>query len=316
MNPSREQDPGEDPGEDLGEDLGDLVTERPHPASERLDALPAEEIVRLMNAEDAVVVRAVGEETPRIATAIDAIAERLGRGGRLIYCGAGTSGRLGVLDAVECIPTFQARPGQVVGLVAGGTRALTWPVEGAEDDFSRGRTDIEAIEPAAQDVVVGITASGRTPWVLGAVARARELGAWTIALCCHRPSRLAELAHHAITPVVGPEVLAGSTRLKAGTATKMVLNMLSTGAFVRLGKVYRNLMVDVQATNAKLRDRARRIVVAATGCDAARARELLERCGYEVKVAVVAARLGVDADRARALLARHGGSVRRALGEA
>lgn len=292
------------------------MTERPHPASERLDVLSAEEIVELMNAEDAVVVRAVAKETPRIARAIEAIAERLGQGGRLIYCGAGTSGRLGVLDAVECIPTFQARPGQVVGLVAGGTRALTWPVEGAEDDADRGRTDVEAIEPSPRDVVVGITASGRTPWVLGAVERARELGAWTIGLCCNRPSRLAELAHHAITPVVGPEVLAGSTRLKAGTATKMVLNMLSTGAFVRLGKVYRNLMVDVQATNAKLRDRARRIVVAATGCTDARARELLERCGYEAKTAIVAARAGVSPERARELLESHGGSVRRALGEA
>ena len=230
-------------------DLDALPTEARNPASTDLDRMSTEELVRLINAEDATVAAAVEREAPSIAAAIDVIAERMARGGRLVYVGAGTSGRLGVLDAAECPPTFNADPGQVVGLIAGGREALARAVEGAEDSAEAGAADLRAIGLGADDAVVGIAASGRTPYVLGALDHARSVGAATIAFACNAQ---AEARHHAdlgILPEVGPEVLTGSTRMKAGTATKMVLNMLSTGAMVRLGKTWGNLMVDVQATN-------------------------------------------------------------------
>lgn len=295
----------------MSRDLPD--TERANPASADLDRLSTRDLVDVMNREDATVARAVGNQAGAIAAAIDAIAARLEAGGRLVYAGAGTSGRLGVLDAAECPPTFSADPAQVRGIIAGGERALTVAVEGAEDSAQQGGLDLQSIDVGPRDAVVGITASGSTPYVLGALAFAREQGAVTIALACNAGSPLAAAADIAIEVVTGPEVLAGSTRLKAGTATKMVLNMLSTGAMVRLGKTYGNLMVDLQATNDKLRGRARRIVAAATGVDDASAARLLTEAGGEVKTAVVMHALGVTAGQARRRLEDAGGRLRQAL---
>jgi len=296
-------------------DLDRLTTEARNPRSNELDRLDTLDMVRLINAEDATVAAAVGEVAPDIARAIDVIAERLARGGRLVYAGAGTSGRLGVLDAAECPPTFNADPGQVVGLIAGGPPALTTAVEGAEDDAGAGAAALRAIHPKPDDVVVGITASGRAPWVLGVLDAARDAGAFAIGFACNAAAELKSHADLCILPVVGPEVLSGSTRMKAGTATKMVLNMLTTGAMVRLGKTYGNLMVDVQATNEKLVERAIRIVQTLADCDRAAARQALDACGGAVKPAVLVARLGIDADQARERLQRAAGQLRAALGE-
>ena len=296
-------------------DLDSMTTEARNPGSLELDRLSALEIVRLINTEDAGVATAVARVAPEIASAIDLIAERLSRGGRLVYVGAGTSGRLGVLDAAECPPTFNAPPEQVLGLIAGGSGALLKAVEGAEDSPEQGAADLEAIDLCAADVVVGIAASGRTPYVLGALDHARSAGAATIGFSCNES---AELKHHAdlsIIPVVGPEVLSGSTRMKAGTATKMVLNMLTTGAMVCMGKAYSNLMVDVQATNEKLVERAVRMVQAITGCDRDEAVAALDRCGGEVKTAVVSLALGLAAAAARECLHKNRGHLRAALGE-
>jgi N-acetylmuramic acid 6-phosphate etherase len=295
------------------DELEGLTTEAGNPAAAELDAMDAAAIVALMNREDRVVAEAVGRELQPIARAVEAIAERLRRGGRLVYQGAGTSGRLGVLDAAECPPTFRAGADEVIGVIAGGDAALTGSVEEAEDDPEAGAADLAALGVGERDVVVGIAASGRTPYVLGGLEHGRARGALTIALSCNSDSPLAALADIAITPVVGPEVLAGSTRLKAGTATKMVLNMLSTGAMVRNGKAYGNRMVDVTATNAKLRARAERIVREVTGLAADAARELLETCRWEVKTALVSQGLRVPPAGARARLAEAGGSVREAL---
>src|SRR5262245_45665200 len=241
-----------------------------------------------MNAEDAKVIPAVASQAEAIARAVEIIADRLRRGGRLVYLGAGTSGRLGVLDAAECPPTFSSPPGQVVGLIAGGPAALTQAVEGAEDHPEFAARGLEAIGFGAGDVLVGIATSGRTPYVQGGIRYARRLGAYTIGLSCNPDSELLSLVDLAITPVVGPEVLTGSTRLKAGTATKLVLNLLSTGAMVHLGKAYGNLMVDLRATNSKLRARTNRIVRQLTGLTEAEAAELLQQCGGELKTALVA----------------------------
>ena len=278
-----------------------------------IDTLPTLEMVQLINVEDKRVAGAVAAELPAIAQAIDAIAARMREGGRLIYVGAGTSGRLGVLDASECPPTYSTRPEQVVGLIAGGLHALTHSAEGAEDDREGGLRDLEAIEVTALDSVVGIAASGRTPYVLGALAGARVRGALTISLACDHPSPMAQAAEIAIAPLVGPEVITGSTRLKAGTAQKMVLNMLSTGVMIRLGKTYGNLMVDVQATNTKLQARARRIVAKACGLALDPAGALLQSCDGQVKVAIVAHLAGLSPDAARQRLAAADGVVRKAL---
>lgn len=290
-----------------------LQTEGRNPASHDLDERTALEIVRLMNAEDAKVAPAVGTQAEVIARAVDVITERLRAGGRLVYVGAGTSGRLGVLDATECPPTFNAPPGQVVGLIAGGPTALTRAVEGAEDHPEFAERDLREINFSSRDVLVGIATSGRTPYVLGALEYARGLGAFTIGLSCNPDSELIPCADLAITPVVGPEVLSGSTRLKAGTATKLVLNMLTTGAMVRLGKCYGNLMVDLRATNEKLRIRTNRIVRQLTGLSAEEAGLLLERSGGELKTALVAQLAGVTPEEARGRLAAVGGRVRAAL---
>ena len=294
-------------------DLSQLTTEARNPRTAELDAMSTLDMVTAMNDEDRHVADAVRHELPRIAQAIDAIAARMHKGGRLIYAGAGTSGRLGVLDAAECPPTFSADARQVVGLIAGGPNAFLKAVEGAEDDPALGAADVRALAPTHKDTVVGIAASGRTPWVVGALQAARAAGAFTVAVVCNRGSAVAAAAELPIEVVTGPEVLTGSTRLKAGTATKLVLNMLSTGAFVRLNKVHGNLMVDLQATNAKLKARAQRIVEQATGCEPATAGELLARCDGDVKAAIVVQQKRVEPHVARTLLFTHDGSVRAAL---
>jgi N-acetylmuramic acid 6-phosphate etherase len=278
-----------------------------------IDSLAAIDIVRLINQEDAQVAAAVATQASQIAIGIDAIAERLRAGGRLIYMGAGTSGRLGVLDATECPPTFNSPPNQVVGLIAGGYDALTRAVEGAEDRPELAEADLRSLGARQTDAVVGIATSGRTPYVIAGLQYARKLGCYTIALACNEEASIRREAELAIIPVVGPEVLSGSTRMKAGTATKMVLNMLSTGAMIRIGKTFGNLMVDLRATNSKLRDRARRIVETLAAVDAPTASELLDRCAGELKTAIVAGRCGCSPEAARARLEASKGQVRMAL---
>jgi N-acetylmuramic acid 6-phosphate etherase len=295
-------------------DLATLTTETRNPRTADLDAMSTADLVAVMNDEDRSVAEAVRTALPRIAAAIDEIAERMRKGGRLVYCGAGTSGRLGLCDAAECPPTFSARPDQVKALMAGGAAAISKAVEGAEDSESLGARDLEAIGLVQKDIVVGIAASGRTPYVIGALQHARSVGALTVAVVCNQDSPVAAAAALPIEVVTGPEVLTGSTRLKAGTATKMVLNMLSTGAFVRLNKVYGNLMVDLQATNQKLVGRSVRIVSQAVGCDLDTAERVLAQCDGEVKAAIVVLKHNVDAPTARTLLLTHNGSVRAALG--
>ena len=266
-----------------------------------------------MNAEDQKVGAAVEREILHIAGAVDAIAAALRQGGRLFYIGAGTSGRLGVLDAAECPPTFDAPPDMVQGIIAGGEAALSRATEASEDVPEAGAADLTARGFTARDVLVGLTASGRTPYVLGAVRHARSLGAVTVGVTCNPDAEISRLVDHPIAPVVGPEIVAGSTRLKSGTAQKLVLNMLSTGAMIRLGFVYRNLMVNVQPKNEKLRDRAQRIVAQAAGCDATQAAEALAAAGNSVRAAIVMVRLSVDLAQARRLLEASGNRVSAAL---
>jgi N-acetylmuramic acid 6-phosphate etherase len=281
--------------------LGTLLTESRNPATERLDELSTLEMLTLINAEDAKIAAAVNAELPHIAQAVDAIADRFSRGGRLFYIGAGTSGRLGVLDASECPPTFSVDADLVQGLIAGGDRALRLSSEHSEDSREEGARDLAEAGFSAQDTLVGIAASGRTPYVLGAVDFAKALGALTVGLSCVPGSALAQAAEIAITPATGPEVLTGSTRMKAGTATKLVLNMLSTGVMVRTGATYGNLMVNVRPTNAKLVDRAQRIIAAVLECDLPHAANLLEAAG-SVKVAIVMGKLSLNRDAAEARL--------------
>lgn len=266
--------------------LENLLTEQTNPASAHMDALSTEEMLRVINAEDRKVAAAVEREIPAIARAVDAIAAAFQRGGRLFYIGAGTSGRLGVLDASECSPTFGVAPGLVQGIIAGGEAALSRATETTEDDPAIGARDLTARGFTAADILTGIAASGRTPYVLGAIAEAKRLGAVTIGLSCTPDSELARAVDIAITPLAGPEVIAGSTRMKAGTAQKLVLNMLTTAAFVRMGYVYGNLMVNVQPKNSKLRDRARRIIAQAAGVSYERAGELLAETGDSVPAAI------------------------------
>jgi N-acetylmuramic acid 6-phosphate etherase len=289
------------------------VTEARNPATADIDALPTAEMVRIMNAEDHRPAEAIREQLPAIARAIDEIATRMAHGGRLIYVGAGTSGRLGVLDASECPPTFSTAPGQVTALLAGGTGAFMQAVEGAEDDAQAGERDLLALQPAPRDSVVGIAASGRTPYVLGALAAARRASALTVSIACSHPSAMADAVDIAVPLLVGPEIITGSTRLKAGTAQKMALNMISTGVMIRLGKTLGNLMVDVQTTNNKLRARAQRIVEAACNVSPAQAAALLDECSGETKVAIVRHLARVSPDEARRRLAAANGIVRRAL---
>ncbi|MEV7223214.1 N-acetylmuramic acid 6-phosphate etherase [Streptomyces sp. NPDC056353] len=298
---------------DLRSQLETLATEAFRPELAEIDRLPTLDITRLMNGEDAAVAAAVAERLPEIAAAIDAVAVRMARGGRLVYAGAGTAGRLGVLDASECPPTFNTAPGQVVGLIAGGPDAMVTSIEGAEDSPELARADLDALAPTADDTVVGVSASGRTPYAVGAVEYARSLGALTVGLACNRGSALAAAAEHGIEVVTGPELLTGSTRLKAGTAQKLVLNMLSTITMIRLGKTYGNLMVDVRASNEKLRARSRRIVALATGAADDEIERALTATDGEVKHAILVLLADVDGPTAARLLTESGGHLRAAL---
>jgi N-acetylmuramic acid 6-phosphate etherase len=293
--------------------LGNLLTEQSNPASRGIDEQPTVEILRIINDQDARVAGAVAQEIPKIALAVDRVVESVGKGGRLFYIGAGTSGRLGVLDAAECPPTFHVAPEAVQGIIAGGAAALERSTEASEDDPEAGKRDLIARGFCSRDVVVGIAASGRTSYVLGAVREARAAGAATIGISSTPDSELARVVDIAITPLTGPEVIAGSTRMKAGTATKLVLNMISTAVMIRLGYVYGNLMVNVEPSNTKLEDRAHRIIAEAAGVDYARASELLHEAGRNVKVAIVMAKLGTDRVTAEARLAAARGRVAEAL---
>ena len=293
--------------------LEKLTTEQRNPATEHIDELPTLDMVALMNADDKKVAEAVEEILPQIARAIDLLAEMLQKGGHLFYMGAGTSGRLGILDAVECPPTYGTDYELVQGLIAGGATAIFQAKEGAEDDPALGRADLEEAGFAAKDVLVGIAASGRTPYVKGGLAYAKELGATAIALACAEQAEIAELSDLALLPVTGPEVVTGSTRMKAGTAQKMVLNMLSTGTMVKLGKVYGNLMVDVKATNEKLAERALRIVMAAAGCQRKEAEAALRRAGGQAKLAILIALTGCSPAEGRLQLGMAQGHLAKAL---
>lgn len=299
----------------MGE-LERLVSEGRNPRSMGIDLMSTRDILDMINSEDATVAEAVRLTIPDVARAVDAIVAAFGRGGRLIYIGAGTSGRLGVLDASECPPTFGVPPGMVIGLIAGGPSALMRATEGAEDRAAGGEADLRAIATSDKDVVVGIAVSGRTPYVIGALDYAKSLGAVTVALSCNPVSTIAGMADIAISPVVGPEVLTGSTRMKSGTAQKLVLNMLTTASMIRIGKSYQNLMVDLNASNEKLLARAVRIVMQATECSAAEAEAVLERTGNDVKLAILVTLTGRSVEDARAALGEAGGFLRRAIGAA
>ncbi|HEY85167.1 MAG TPA: N-acetylmuramic acid 6-phosphate etherase [Chloroflexi bacterium] len=288
------------------------ATEKRNPRTAAIDTLSALEIITLINDEDAKVAAAVKQELPHIARAVDVIVARLKRGGRLLYFGAGTSGRMGVLDASEIPPTYNTPPEMVQGFIAGGENALRQSAEAAEDDAKAGAALVQSLKVEKNDAVVGIAASGNTPWALGVIAEAKARGAATIGLSCNPGSKLTQAADIVIAPVVGPEVIAGSSRMKAGTAQKMALNMLSTASMVQLGKVYGNLMVDVRPTNAKLRRRARRILQEAADVDAKTARQTLEATGYQVKPALVMLLTGASFENAQQLLDRNDGSVRQA----
>lgn len=296
-------------------ELKKIATEQRNPNTMHIDTLSTAEMVRLINQEDKKVAEAVGLVTDKIAQAVDVIADRLGKGGRLIYCGAGTSGRLGILDAVECPPTYSTDPEMVQALMAGGYPAIFKAVEGAEDSAQLGIQDMKGISFGEKDVLVGIAASGRTPYVLGCMQYAKNLGAPTVAVTCCPGSELDTFADIGISPAPGPEVITGSTRMKSGTAQKMVLNMLSTGAMIKLGKVYGNLMVDVKPSNEKLIRRCVTIVCSAAECDEETAAAALEACGYRPKVAIVMILQGVDAREAKTLLEKADGRIAKVLEE-
>ena len=292
-----------------------LLTEQANPASAGIDALSTEEALRIINGEDRRVAEAVGQEIPKIARAVDAIVAAFGRGGRLFYIGAGTSGRLGVLDATECPPTFSVPPEMVQGIIAGGEPALSRAMEASEDDPAAGAHDLAARGFTPLDVLVGIAASGCTLYVLGAVEAARKMGAVTVGISSNPNSELARAVEIAITPVTGPEVVTGSTRMKAGTAQKLVLNMLTTAAFIRMGYVYGNLMVNLQPKNAKLFNRACRIIAQAAGISVERAAELLDGAGDSVPVAIVMAKTGLARAEAEQRLATAGGRISQAVSD-
>jgi N-acetylmuramic acid 6-phosphate etherase len=293
--------------------LESLLTEQRNPASRDIDSLPTLEILRVINDQDHEIAPAVRKELPHIAMAVDAIVAAIERGGRLFYIGAGTSGRLGVLDASECPPTFNLPPDLVQGMIAGGSAALERATEASEDDPEAGARDLMERGFSSKDVLVGIAASGRTPYVLGAVAKAHELNAVTVGISCTPDSELSQAVGIPIEPLPGPEIVTGSTRMRAGTATKLVLNMLSTGAMIRLGHVYGNLMVNVQPRNEKLVDRAERIIADATGLPRARAADLLTESGRNVRIAIVMGKLGLPRAAAEKRLDEAGGRIGQAL---
>ncbi|NTI25758.1 N-acetylmuramic acid 6-phosphate etherase [Rhizobium rhizogenes] len=294
-------------------ELEQLVSEGRNPNTMHIDLLPTFDILREINYEDQTVPTAVEKVIPAIAAAVNQIVAAFQKGGRLIYMGAGTSGRLGVLDASECPPTFSVPSDMVIGLIAGGPEALQNSIEGAEDDPEQGRQALQDIKLTSTDVVVGIAVSGRTPYVIGGLNYAKSIGAVTIALSCNPNSIIAGIADLAISPVVGPEILTGSTRLKSGTAQKLILNMLTTASMIRIGKSYQNLMVDVHASNKKLVARAIRIVMQATGCTQADARRVLDQTGNDVKLAILMEITGMGIEDARAALQNAGGFLRKAI---
>ncbi|HEK1798391.1 TPA: N-acetylmuramic acid 6-phosphate etherase [Proteus mirabilis] len=294
-------------------DLGHLVTESRNHHSEHIDTLSTLEMLKVINNEDKKVPFAVEATLPHIARLVDKVVTAFSQGGRLIYCGAGTYGRLGILDASECPPTYGTPHDMVIGLIAGGHKAILQAVENAEDNVQLGAEDLRQLNFNAKDVLVGIAASGRTPYVIGALEYARSLGAVTGAISCNPDSPIAQRADIAITPIVGPEVVTGSSRMKAGTAQKLVLNMITTGAMIKMGKVFGNLMVDVEATNAKLIERQIRIVMQATECERATAEQALAQCQRHCKTAILMILAGVNAQQATQLLAQNKGFIRQAL---
>ena len=299
--------------ENLLQTLSTLITEQRNPNSMHVDSLSALEIVQLMNEEDKQVPLAIEKCLPQIAQAVERIVAVFQQGGRLVYIGAGTSGRLGVLDASECPPTFGVSPEMVKGIIAGGERALRYPIEGAEDSKAQALVDLQTIQFSSKDVLVGIAASGRTPYVIGALEYAKSLGSVTVSIASNPNSAMANIVDIAIDTVVGPEVLTGSSRLKSGTAQKLVLNMLTTASMILMGKCYQNLMVDVQASNEKLKARAIRIVMQATDCDKALAEETLKQADQNAKLAIMMILSGLDRAQAEALLEKHHGKLQLAL---
>ena len=299
--------------ENLLQTLSTLITEQRNPNSMNVDSLSALEIVQLMNEEDKQVPLAIEKCLPQIAQAVERIVAAFQQGGRLVYIGAGTSGRLGVLDASECPPTFGVSPEIVKGIIAGGERALRHPIEGAEDSKAQAVVDLQTIQFSSKDVLVGIAASGRTPYVIGALEYAKSLGSVTVSIASNPNSAMANIVDIAIDTVVGPEVLTGSSRLKSGTAQKLVLNMLTTASMILMGKCYQNLMVDVQASNEKLKARAIRIVMQATDCDKALAEETLKQADQNAKLAIMMILSGLDRAQAEALLEKHHGKLQLAL---
>ena len=299
--------------ENLLQTLSTLITEQRNPNSMHVDSLSALEIVQLMNDEDKQVPLAIEKCLPQIAQAVECIVAAFQQGGRLVYIGAGTSGRLGVLDASECPPTFGVSPEMVKGIIAGGERALRHPIEGAEDSKAQAVVDLQTIQFSSKDVLVGIAASGRTPYVIGALEYAKSLGSVTVSIASNPNSAMANIVDIAIDTVVGPEVLTGSSRLKSGTAQKLVLNMLTTASMILMGKCYQNLMVDVQASNEKLKARAIRIVMQATDCDKDRAEETLKQADQNAKLAIMMILSGLDRVQAEALLEKHQGKLQLAL---
>ena len=299
--------------ENLLQTLSTLITEQRNPNSMHVDSLSALEIVQLMNDEDKQVPLAIEKCLPQIAQAVECIVAAFQQGGRLVYIGAGTSGRLGVLDASECPPTFGVSPEMVKGIIAGGERALRHPIEGAEDSKEQAVIDLQTIQFSSKDVLVGIAASGRTPYVVGALEYAKSLGSATVSIASNPNSAMANIVDIAIDTVVGPEVLTGSSRLKSGTAQKLVLNMLTTASMILMGKCYQNLMVDVQASNEKLKARAIRIVMQATDCDKALAEETLKQADQNAKLAIMMILSGLDRAQAEALLEKHQGKLQLAL---
>lgn len=299
----------------MNEYLSGLMTETVNPNTVGIDECSTEEILRLINAEDTGVPRAVAEELPHLARAVDLVYEALKEGGHMFYVGCGTSGRLGVLDASECPPTYGVDPQLVQGYIAGGDVALRKAVEGSEDDAEAGAQLVRDLQVTSKDVVVGITASGSAPYVLGAAREAKSRGAICIAVVNNRGSKLEELCHVTVAPVVGPEVIMGSTRMKAGTAQKMVLNMLSTSVMVKMGKVYNNLMVDLQASNQKLHDRSLRIVCASTDATPEVAEEYLEKADWNVKAAIMMLKTGLNKEGAEEKLRKNGGRLKLAIAD-
>jgi N-acetylmuramic acid 6-phosphate etherase len=293
--------------------IAKLNTEQQNPKTMNIDQMSTEDIITVINQEDTLVPNVIARQVPMISEVVDEIVTAFKQDGRLIYIGAGTSGRLGIIDASECPPTFGTDPGLVVGIIAGGKEAMTEAIEGVEDDKQQGQTDLENISLTAKDIVVGIAASGRTPYTIGALEYAKKIGAQTVSVVCSKDSEMEKISDYTISAVVGPEVITGSTRMKAGTAQKLVLNMLSTASMIKMGKVYGNLMVDVQMTNEKLHNRAVNIVKMATGASEEEARAAIKEQNYHTKAAILQIITGLKGTEAKSLLENHDGYLRDAI---